>query len=367
MHLVRSLAEAEALEGAVRDAAARTAVALRSLPEDGLALLRAQRRPERFSEDRTLQERTPEDPWGFQMHQDKLEYDLKKVLADHCLAWVPDRRETFDISAQYVAMHPVLGEAIMSTLAVACALTEGAHIVGDKRSGPLHEHLLSLRADDIYDGVIGGRLGASARQATAHELFEVVVGLACDTSRIGPKELAKLGEDREAIRALLGALSTNAQSVRAMYDGEKRDRAFQEHAASILDEWRRDAANMSNYWRRLLGLNLLDPGKDVMTALLEGAFTVANTSSAAGVTGLLTLPLGPVVQFGSGVAVGLVAHGIKTYVEMRNDTGKSVYRYLTAMEKAGVVFRSEIPCNGATPQRGRPTATSRTAGQAWDA
>ena len=40
MHLVRSLAEVEALEAVARDVPARTAAALSSLPEDGLALLR---------------------------------------------------------------------------------------------------------------------------------------------------------------------------------------------------------------------------------------------------------------------------------------------------------------------------------------
>jgi hypothetical protein len=297
---------------------------------------------ERFSEDRTLRERPAENPLGFQMHQGKLAYPLREVLAKHRLAWVPNKLEIFDVNAQYVSMHPTLGEAIMSTLAVACALTEGAHIVGDKRSGPLHEHLQSLRVDDVYNGVIHGGPAESVERATAHQLFEVVIGLACDTSKIGPQELAKLGEDRKAIRALLSELSTRASSIGAMYSGDKRDKAFQDHAASILAEWRSDAANMSNYCRRLLGLTLLDPGKDAMSALLEGAFTMANSSTAGGITGLLTAPLGPVVQFGSGIAVGLIAHGIKTYVEMHSNAGKGVYRYLTAMEKAGVVFRSEI-------------------------
>ncbi|MGO7122192.1 hypothetical protein ACCS79_37780 [Rhizobium johnstonii] len=127
---------------------------------------------ERFSEDRTLRERPADNPLGFQMHQGKLAYPLRDVLAKYRLAWVPNQRETFDVNAQYVAMHPTLGEAIMSTLAVACALTEGAHVVGDKRSGHLHEHLQSLRVDDVYNGVIHGGPGESAQKATAHQLFE---------------------------------------------------------------------------------------------------------------------------------------------------------------------------------------------------
>jgi hypothetical protein len=130
----------------------------------------------------------------------------------------------------------------MSTIAAACALTEGAHIVGDERSGRLHEHLLTRKVNDIYDGLIHRRRGASVRKATPHELFEVVVGLACDTSNIGPEQLAGLGEDRQAIAAPLDALSTHAESIGPMYEGEKRDDAFRDHAASILAAWRRESA-----------------------------------------------------------------------------------------------------------------------------
>jgi hypothetical protein len=230
----------------------------------------------------------------------------------------------------------------MSTIAAACALTEGAHIVGDKRSGRLHEHLLALKVDDIYDGLIHRRRGALVRKATPYQLFEVVVGLACDTSNIGPEQLAGLGEDRQAIAALLGALSTRAESIGTMYEGEKRDEAFRTHAASILDAWRNESANMTNYSRRLLGINLIDPGKDAMAKLVEGAFAIVTPTTTGGAAAALASPFGPVVQFGAGVAVALIAHGVKTYVEMRNDAGKSAYRYLTAMKDAGVVFRKEI-------------------------
>jgi hypothetical protein len=261
---------------------------------------------------------------------------LRKVLFDNRLAWKPNEREIFDIEAEYVAMHPTLGEAIMSTLAVACALTNGTHIVGDKRSGRLHEHLLSLNVDEVYDGVIHGNSGILAQKATAHQLFEVVVGLACDTSKIGPRQLVALREDREAIRTLLSALSTHAQSIGAIYEGEKRDQAFQDQAAAILEAWRSDSANMTNFAKRLLGTNLLDPSKDAMTLLIDKADIVTTAVSAGSAIGLLT------TSVGAGVAVGLIAHGIKTYAEMRSAENKSVYRYLTAMKKAGVVFRSEI-------------------------
>lgn len=297
---------------------------------------------DRFSEDRTLRERPADDQFGFQMHQGKLAYNLRKVLTDRKLAWVPDKREIYDVDAQYVAMHPVLGEAIMSTLATACALTEGARIVGDERSGPLHEHLQSLKVDDIYEGLIHRRRGGPTRQATPHQLFEVVVGLACDTSEVGPQQLAQLGEDRQAIAALLETLSTHASSIGSMYEGEKREDAFREHAMSILAAWRSDAANMANYTKRLLGINLIDPGKDAMTKLIEGAFTVATPSVAGSEAATHASHHGPVVQLAAGVAVGLLAHGVKTYVEMRNDARNSPYRYLTAMRKAGVVFRREI-------------------------
>src|SRR6266496_1464072 len=81
------------------------------------------------------------DALGFQIHQMKLQASLRTALRDSGLAWAPEHREPYDVS-EYIELHPRVGEAVMSTLPLACALHEELDIVGDKRSEQLHSCLI---------------------------------------------------------------------------------------------------------------------------------------------------------------------------------------------------------------------------------
>jgi len=88
--------------------------------------------------------------YGFQIHAQKLSGELRDALtADNKLAWQPVTAEPYDPYSEYIEVHPRVGEAVMSTLAVACALASGLDIVGDQRSGPLHQCL--LKKDGIVE------------------------------------------------------------------------------------------------------------------------------------------------------------------------------------------------------------------------
>jgi hypothetical protein len=90
------------------------------------------------------------DALGFQIHQRKLHDSLRTALKNSRLAWAPQNREPYDVS-EYVELHPRVGEAVMSTLAIACALHEGLDIVGDKRSEQLHRCLIEKDDQAVYD------------------------------------------------------------------------------------------------------------------------------------------------------------------------------------------------------------------------
>jgi hypothetical protein len=89
---------------------------------------------ERFGETAALRERGPNDH-GFQIHQGKLHPELQDALRDTKLAWQPGNPEPYDHWTEYVELHPRVGEAVMATLAVACAKGEGLDIVADQSSG----------------------------------------------------------------------------------------------------------------------------------------------------------------------------------------------------------------------------------------
>jgi hypothetical protein len=114
---------------------------------------------------------------GFQINPRKLAEPLKDALRSTKLAWDPDNREPYDLNMEYVELNPRIGEAVMSTLAIAIATGEGLDIVGDRRSGQLHDALLEKKGDEIYNAWLHPPdLQAAPRQPNAEDLFEFLVG-----------------------------------------------------------------------------------------------------------------------------------------------------------------------------------------------
>jgi hypothetical protein len=284
------------------------------------------------------------DDHGFQIHQAKLHESLKEALRDTSLAWEPGNPEPYDQWLDYVELHPRVGEAVMATLAIACATGEGLDIVGDQRSGPLHDCLTSRRPEDVYDAWLKPMRGiADPPQPDARELFEFVVSITCDTTKLDADGLAKMGENREPIRRLMRALGVRAKEMVALDPGEDRTVQFRDETAKILQDWAGDRANMQNYWKRFFGIDLVEPGGALLENVIGKALEAAPTATTAATGALAGLALqGPLLAAGAGLGIGLFTHGAKTYVDLRNKDRESPYRYLTLMEKAGVIIRTDL-------------------------
>jgi hypothetical protein len=103
----------------------------------------------------------------------------------------------------------------MATIAIACATGEGLDIVGDKRSGPLHDCLTGKQQKEVYDALLKPHSHiADPQKPDARELFEFVVSIACDTTKLDAERLASM--DREPIRSLMRALAERAEDMAAM-------------------------------------------------------------------------------------------------------------------------------------------------------
>ncbi|MBY5456424.1 hypothetical protein HFO89_08645 [Rhizobium leguminosarum] len=278
---------------------------------------------------------------GFQIHQAKLDGGLKDALRDTGLAWEPGNPEPW---LEYVELHPSLGEAIMSTLAIACAVGEGLDIVGDERSGLLHVCLTERRPEDVYNAWLNsnGRL-ADPRKPNARELFEFVVTVACDTTRLTANALAKMGENREPIRRLMRALAERAEDMVALDPGKDRTTQFYDETSRILRAWEGDRANMQQFWRKFFGVGLIDPGGSFLENVVGKALETAPTAATAATGAFAGLALqGPLLSAGAGLGIGLFVHGAQTFSEIRTTTRESPYKYLTMMEKAGAVIRTDL-------------------------
>jgi hypothetical protein len=172
---------------------------------------------------------------GFQIHQAKLAPKLKYVLSEMKLAWDPSQPEPYDLYAEYVELHPHVGEVLMSTLAIACAEGEGLDIVGDRRSERLHSSLIEKDAEAVYDAWLHPSLWLEKPTAPAGEdLLEFLLGFNCDLSKVTPDSLATMRGNREPLRKLVAKLREVAGGIPAMDPGRERQTYFSDKAADVM-------------------------------------------------------------------------------------------------------------------------------------
>jgi hypothetical protein len=314
-----------------------------------------------FEAARRLVEETPEpdeeEIYGFQIHAEKLSYDLKHALAGNQLAWKPDYPEPYDMSSVYVEVHPRVGQAVMSTLAIASALGDGLDIVGDERSGELHRCLLEKKMDDVYDSWLGLEHDmAPPAEASGEELLEFILGISGDLSKLSGDALRELADEREPIDALIAALREEAANIPAMDPGEKRDDAFKQAASKIMKKWEGDRNNLYNFGHAFFGKETTDLTTKFASTVADKTLTGLGTgvlaaggakatlgagiaASAANVGWIGTLAAGGVIGAGAGLIIGVIAHGGITYHKQAQRAKNSPYRFLTTLEDAGVFWR----------------------------
>jgi hypothetical protein len=281
------------------------------------------------------------DDCGFQVHQAKLHENLKSALWETGLAWRPGSPEPYDPGLEYVELNPRVGEAVMATIAVACAMGEGLDIVGDSRSGLLHDCLTRKQPKDVYDTWLKTAGGmAPPPQPYDRELFEFVVTVACDTTNLDIQKLAEMGENREPIRELMRALGERANNMVAMDRGKDRAEQFRDETADILRAWKANRANAGNYWKRFFGFGVVETGGKLLEKFIDTAAHIAPGVLTGGMAGLLLH--GALLASGAGVGIGLFTHAAKTNAQVRAKDRESPYRYLTLIEKAGVAFRTDL-------------------------
>jgi len=103
----------------------------------------------RFGRATTDAEKPPGDR-GFQMHRAKTMPELIPFLEESGLAWEPTHPDDYN----YCELHPRIGQAVLSTIAIACAQDEGLDVVtdpADQESRMLDDHLATEGKDRIYE------------------------------------------------------------------------------------------------------------------------------------------------------------------------------------------------------------------------
>ena len=120
----------------------------------------------------------------------------------------------------------------------------------------------------------------------------------------------------------------------------------------VLQGWRSDRSNMPAYWRKFFGEGLADTSQqfvekvaDTLTSGGEKAVmggVSGATAAGIGGGGIAAMATAAIAGAGVGLAIGIMFHGVRSYFRMRGADKDSPYRYLTLMEREGVVFRSDL-------------------------
>ncbi|TGT57307.1 hypothetical protein EN813_038380 [Mesorhizobium sp. M00.F.Ca.ET.170.01.1.1] len=282
---------------------------------------------------------------NFQIHPEKLG-ELVEVLQREGLAWKPS--DHMADSPGYLEMHSVLGEAIMATLATACAEAEGLQVVTEFPS--LHGKLIGTPREKILDACIDGPKVDG--KVTGEHILEFIVHKQCKIDLLAKDGIYALHEERKALADFREKLEKLAaeEFKQPIFDVGTREVKIKDLLRDLFKDWDSEKNQLAGTGRQFFGDGVLaEPSKlieKIGEALLkpetglagaQGAAIAAAPQAAltAGAGGSLTPVL---VTAGFGFVVGVVVRSVESWAKARKAAKDSPLRYLTALESHGVTF-----------------------------
>jgi hypothetical protein len=268
---------------------------------------------------------------SYQIHSRKLLYELTHFLEQEGLAWRPSEADAD--GPEYIEFHPRLGEAIMSTLAFACAQNEGLQIVTEFPK--LHGKVIGQTEKSVYQACLSDLPPHS--EDIGEDAVQFLVYRRCDPAKLTAERLAALSNEWEALAGFREALQKGATRIpKGIGDEGIREKYLNDVVNDVYRKWECDRANLSNFVSEIFGEGALaQPGK-LLEKLAEKAFTPVAAGGGAGIIGSLTQ--GGLIGAAAGFVVGLVTYAGTTWAKLKKKEKESPFRYLTLLEKSGVGF-----------------------------
>jgi len=264
---------------------------------------------------------------SFQMHLGKTSEDLAGFLRLRKLAWTPDNPE----QSEYSELHPDLGQAVMGTIAMACAEDAGLHIVGvDTPRGPdMNSRLVARDRAGAYKRFVRREVRPNVVQPNADKLFHVLVHFNCNVTDLDAQSLVKLKAEREPMRALKRQIQQLAAEIPEMKDPKIQKQVFRDRANDIVKTWQRDRANLSSYMREVFALDAFGGGAGKFLNVMQEKLIPAGGTGA-----VATQVLGAT----AGLAIGLLTHLGTSYTKIQKAEANSPLRYMTLAAHEGATF-----------------------------
>lgn len=285
------------------------------------------------------------DTYGFQISAAKMRYELRDALLNNELAWNPGHPDSR--FADYLEMHPNVGQAVMSTLAIGCAQDDGYDIVADERSGALHHCLIDLDAQEVYDSWLRDGIRSNAIPVSGRSVFEYMIAFACDPSQLSCRQLAEMPDEiRHQVGDLVRQLSIDLGPPLVIENPKRRQQALKDVVDSARRDWEQSRNSWSNFWKSFFGADIIDPGEQFVEKLQEKVSKIKEEIQTPVIAGTLAAWFGhsvdPVMMLPLSGGVAVAAYGIKTALRRRHEAATSPYRFLTTAETLGISFRSKV-------------------------
>jgi hypothetical protein len=200
----------------------------------------------------------------FQIHAYKLYDELAAFLRQENLAWHPN----FPDGPDYLEMHPHLGEAVMATLAVACAENEGLQVVTEFPR--LHGKLLGTPRDKILTACLDGIKPTGSM--SGQEIAEFLVYRWCNVDMLSAENIVALKDERAALADFRGKLEELAKSLPPTIHSEKALRERLEDTLNdMFREWEKQQASIGHASRLFFGEGFGSEFKKIGEKLVEAA------------------------------------------------------------------------------------------------
>jgi hypothetical protein len=240
------------------------------------------------------------------IHDAKFTQELGKYLLEKKLAW--SSHDPYAVGFRsWVALHPILGSAIMTTLGLSIAEEQNYDIVTESKK--YHETLLANTEDAVFEKLLFGKKQTTLRTSQArHDLGQLVVTLTgVNLSALEPESIARLQASKhfQAFQRLIRSRAWRVDAGAEVHDYHDQ---LNEEAGEIIAAWR-DAS---------IGLS-----EELKSVLYDESRMASKLALKEAVTGLKAEEV--LIEAGVAVAFQVVKRVIR---EIRGPK-ESAYRYLT--------------------------------------
>lgn len=263
----------------------------------------------------------------FTIQRYKFLHEVLGTLERHGLAWTESRDDW------WVGVHPRLGEAIMSVIAIAIAEQKGLAIVTP--SPEIHYGVGWRDEEAAFEALFAGPETAPPRPdalaGTADELTQVVLRTTFDVSSLSPEQVIELVQGGKDLLALKREIAQLADAIPPMRDPGERQRVLHQYAENVRESWESYKVTLPKYAQSLIGKTVGEEGLDLAKSVMPAAGLALASGATAATVGVLHAAF-------PGLVVAVLWHAVGTLHALRKAARESPYRYLTRIERAGATM-----------------------------